>query len=131
LDKILDPEFKTRLVLHILRGWKMIEVSAKVAIVNLLYHHPEGITFPMLYEFRQNLIRDSGEPYIYVDTSEDSILAMIEGTGVVFLKEGTIKREPDTNDYFSWFFIDKYINKGYSRGFKKVLFKVASQVKRK
>jgi len=109
----------------------MVEVSAKVAVVNLLFHHPEGVTFPMLYEFRQNLIRDSGEPYIYVDTSEDSVLAMIESTGVAFLKEGTIKREPDTSDYFSLFFIDEYINNGYSKNFKEALFKVASQVKRK
>jgi hypothetical protein len=106
----------------------MVEVSAKVAVVNLLLHHPNGVTFPMLNEFRRVLLKEAGEPFIFVDTSEDSILSMVECAGVVLLDKDTIKRTPDSDSYYDPAFVDKYINSGYSEGFKKILFEVCLRV---
>lgn len=106
----------------------MVEVSAKVAVVNLLLHHPDGVTFPMLNEFRRVLIREAGEPYIFVDTSEDSILSMIECAGIALLDKETIKRTPDSDSYYRQWFVDEYVNNGYSESFKKTLSEVCQKV---
>jgi len=106
----------------------MVEISAKVAVVNLLLHHPEGVTFPMLNEFRRVLLKDAGEPYIFVDTSEDSILSVVECAGVALLDKGTIKRTSDSDSYYDPAFVNKYVNNGYSKEFKKTLSEVCLKV---